>query len=126
MHNGYGGKTTVRALNGEEFKLACEMPIVKPNTKEWKEAVDAIRNGKGKGVNIRVNNRDDALKLINEAKGNSFKQMDTYTDTPYKSGYELHPNEAHLESTPHQDLEHIKFKDWEKGKSNGNEGHIFF
>jgi hypothetical protein len=42
-----------------------------------------------------------------------------YTDTPYKSGYEYHPNESHTINAPQNNLEHIKWKDWSSGKSSG-------
>ena len=46
----------------------------------------------------------------------------TYTNEPYKAGYEVHPAEPNVGNN----FPHIKWKDWTGGKSNGAEGHIFF
>jgi len=50
------------------------------------------------------------------------KQYGTYTDEVYKVGFEIHPAEPNVENN----LPHIKWQDWSKGKADGAEGHIFF
>lgn len=53
-------------------------------------------------------------------------EFPAYTDLPYKKGFEIHPNESGSASAPHNDLPHVKWKDWTSGKSTGSKGHIFF
>ncbi|WP_211233970.1 RHS repeat-associated core domain-containing protein [Chitinilyticum litopenaei] len=109
-------------LTGNDVGDATNLPIIKPGTPLWKQAVNTIKNG-GKS-NFRTANKADAEKLLTESKG-SIEKMDTYTETPYKRGYENHPNEQNTANAPENNLPHIKWKDWSTGKSSGGTGHIF-
>ena len=53
---------------------------------------------------------------------------DPYNNTGegYKKGYELHPNESHTRNASENNLPHVKWKDWESGRSSGGKGHVFF
>ncbi|MGL4231079.1 MAG: RHS repeat-associated core domain-containing protein, partial [Casimicrobium sp.] len=101
---------------------ATDLPIIKPGTKEWKDAVAKIKSG-GKS-NFRVDCQLNAEKMLMEAKPD-IQLMDTYCTCPYKKGYERHPNESHTQNAPQNDLPHLKWKDWECGKKAGGAGHIF-
>ena len=101
---------------------ASELKTIKKGTKEWDNAVKKIREG-GK-TNFKTETASDAKDLLKEARGN----MDVrkrYTDAKYKKGYEMHPNEGHTKNAPHNDLPHIKWKDWTDDDIGGS-GHIFF
>ena len=112
-------------LSGDFIDKASKLDVIKPGTKQWRQAVENIKTVRGKGKsNFRVANQEHAERLLSEAKPNMPK-FDTFTETPYKKGYELHPNESHTKNAPHQDLEHVKWKNWENGKS-GADGHIFW
>ena len=93
----------------------------KPGSPQWKDAVKTLRESKGKGINIKVENQADAHRLMKEA-GLDLELKPTYTNEPYKAGYEVHPAEPNVGNN----FPHIKWKDWTGGKSNGAEGHIFF
>lgn len=104
--------------------LACKassLTVIKKGTKEWDEAVKAIRSG-GK-PNFRVETATDAKNLLKEARGN-MNRYTRYTKKPYKKGFEMHPNESHTPNAPHNDLPHVKWKDW-LSPDDGS-GHIFF
>lgn len=58
-------------------------------------------------------------------RGGNMNRYHRYTDKPYKKGYEMHPNEAHTKRAPHNDLPHVKWKDWHSPDTPGY-GHIFF
>jgi hypothetical protein len=81
------------------------MEVIKPGTKQWRDAVKDMKFP-GKAKNYRVSSQADAERLLRESKGNMPKKA-TYTDDPYKKGYEVHPNEAHIKNAPHNDLPHI-------------------
>jgi hypothetical protein len=97
----------------------------KPGSPEWKAAVKTIEQGKGKGVNVKANNKADAERLLKES-GRDLEQKPTYGDEAYKSGYEVHSDVNQRELDVGNGLPHIKWKDWSKGKSGGAEGHIYF
>jgi RHS repeat-associated protein len=101
---------------------ASDLPIIRHGTKEWDDAVKAIKKG-GK-TNFRVSNIHDAKQLLKEGRGN-MNRYKRYTNKPYKKGYEVHPNEAHTQNAPHNDLPHLKWKDWHSADAPGI-GHIFF
>jgi RHS repeat-associated protein len=86
--------------------------------KVWRENVKAIKNGQGKGINVTVQTKNQALQLINEARPD-LQLKPTYSkESP---GYEIHPPEPGT-----NELAHVKWRDWSGGKSQGAEGHIFF
>ena len=91
----------------------------KPGTKSWNDAKKKIKEGKGKGVNVKVRNKEEAEKLINDAKP-ELERRPTYEADPPKAGYELHPVDNDY------NMPHIKWRDWSNGKSNGADGHIFW
>ena len=93
----------------------------KPGSPSWKESKKAIKEGKGKGINIEVSTEEQARQLLNEAR-RDMKEYEKYTKEPYKKGFEVHPTEPNVENN----LPHIKWKDWSTGKGNGANGHIFF
>ena len=101
---------------------ASDLKTIKKGTKEWDDAVKKIRAG-GK-TNFKTETASDAKDLLREARGN----MDIrkrYTNAKYGKGYEFHPNEMYTDNAPHNDLPHIKWKDWTAGDNSGS-GHIFF
>ncbi|WP_211264673.1 hypothetical protein [Gynuella sunshinyii] len=77
----------------DDIKNATDYPVLTPSTSAWK----------------------DAFKLLNETRP-ELPYMPTYTDIPYKAGYEIHPNESHTKNAPQNNLPHIKWKDWSQGK----------
>lgn len=93
----------------------------KPGSKNWRDAVKLIRDGKGKGINVETHSKADAQKLLQDARP-KLKEFDTYTAKEYKAGFEIHPAEPNVGNN----LPHIKWKDWTNGKSQGANGHIFF
>jgi hypothetical protein len=105
-------------------KKASTYKKIKPGSKEWNDAVKDMKQP-GKGKNYRVESEAEAKQLLKEAKG-EIPQQETYTKQPYKTGYEVHPNESGSANAPHNDLPHIKWKDWSGGKRTGGNGHIFF
>ena len=117
-------------LTGNEVNKASDLPVIKPGTKEWNNAVSTIRQG-GKS-NFRTSSEKDAVKLVKQGRGEDIKRMgssaDPYSElgAPYKKGYEIHPNESHLTNSPGNDLQHVKWKDWTAGRSQGGKGHVFF
>jgi RHS repeat-associated protein len=108
---------------GNEVGDASNLTLVKPGTKAWSNATKDIASG-GKS-NYRTGSKAEAEQLLNDAKPN-IPLKETYTNEPYKKGYEVHPNESHTINAPENNLPHIKWKDWEGGKSQGGAGHIFF
>jgi RHS repeat-associated protein len=90
-----------------------------PNSKSWNKAKKKIKEGKGKGINVKARNEEEAERLINEAKPDLEKRP-TYEANPPKSGYEVHPVDNEY------DMPHIKWRDWSSGKANGADGHIFW
>ena len=111
----------IRSVPTHYSTKASELPIVRPGTKAWEEAVEAIATGDG--VNVRVPTATDAKNLLREARGN-MNRYKRYTDKRYNKGYEMHPNESATRNAPHNDLPHVKWKDWHS--TDGGSGHIFF
>ena len=108
--------------DGNQITNASDLPTIKKGTKEWDAAVKQIREG-GK-TNFKTETASDAKDLLKEARGN----MDVrkrYTSAKYKKGYEMHPSEATTKNAPHNDLQHIKWKDW-IDENGAGAGHIFF
>jgi hypothetical protein len=117
-----GGDSTCAEAGGQ--KKATDLKVIRKGTKEWDEAVKDMK-APGKSKNYRVQTEEDAKDLLKEARGD-IQQKPTYVDGKYKKGFEVHPNEAGTRLAPHNDLPHIKWKDWEAGKSSGANGHVFF
>ncbi|WP_275938034.1 RHS repeat-associated core domain-containing protein, partial [Cronobacter malonaticus] len=112
----------------KQYDKASDLPVVKPNTKEWEEAVAALRKD-GRG-DIRVKNAADAKKLLKEARGNmDARKMYSYKKKKYSKGYEFHkPQHGSKpggwekgEVSVGNDLPHIKWRD-----GANDQGHIFF
>jgi hypothetical protein len=103
----------------------CDVDAGKPGSPEWRAAVKALAEGKGKGINANVETLEQARALIREARPDLIEYTDrgSYFMRQNKvvSGYELHPVEGSL----NKGLPHIKWRDWSAGKSDGAEGHIF-
>ncbi|EYT22408.1 RHS repeat-associated core domain protein [Acinetobacter sp. 1000160] len=114
-------------LTGEEVGDATNLPTIKPNTPQWKQAVDSIKNDGKSKPNFRVQDKETAEKLLNDSKKN-IPEYGTYTDTKYKVGYEHHPNESHTINAPQNNLQHIKWLDYSGGKKapTSGKGHIFY
>jgi len=100
---------------------ATSLPVTRPGTPAWEKAVDTLKQG-GR-ADIRVPSASDAKTLLTEGRGN-MNRYKKYTDKPYQKGYEMHPNESHTDNAPHNDLPHVKWKDWHS--NNTGKGHIFF
>ena len=110
---------TVRRV---ESGRASELPTIEKGTKEWDEAVKSIANGGN--TSYRTKTATEAKELLNEARGN-MNRYKQYTSKQYKKGYEMHPNEINTRNAPHNDLPHVKWKDWLDELHSGK-GHIFF
>jgi hypothetical protein len=103
----------------------CDLEAGRPGSPEWRRAVKAIREGKGKGIDTNVQTVEEARQLIREAR----PELIEYTDkgeyymrtNKIDAGFELHQ----VEPDYNKDLPHIKWKDWSQGKAAGAEGHIF-
>ncbi|BBA33020.1 YD repeat [Methylocaldum marinum] len=113
-------------MTGRRVDRASDLPIVRPGTPQWNEAVAALRRG-GRG-DIRVATIQDAKALLREARGNMDRRKN-YTQAFYRKGYEVHnaqnPLSRARETAVGNDLRHIK---WVEGtsKNDWSEGHIFF
>ncbi|AHN25716.1 RHS protein [Gilliamella apicola] len=110
-------------LTGKEVGNATNLPIIKRGSPEWKKATEIIQRG-GKS-NFRVKDRATAEQLLKDARG-KIEIQPTYSEIPYKKGYEHHPNESHTINAPENNIPHIKWKDWSLGKKSGGAGHIFY
>ncbi len=107
---------------------ASEMPVTRRGTPEWRAAVKD-NQAPGKSKNYRVDSEGDARAMMEESRPGMQQKGDDFTHwngDKYKTGYEVHPNESHTANAPHNDMPHIKWKDWSGGKSEGGNGHIFF
>lgn len=103
---------------------ASDLKVIKKGSKEWNAAVKDMKSA-GKSKNYRVATEGEARDLVKEARGD-IPEKPTYTSEPYQKGFEVHPNESGTVNAPHNDLPHLKWKDWSGGKSAGANGHIFF
>ncbi|MFP2470843.1 RHS repeat-associated core domain-containing protein, partial [Pseudescherichia vulneris] len=110
-------------LTGNEVGDATNLPVIKRGSPEWKKATESIQNG-GKS-NFRVKDKATAEQLLKDARG-KVDNHPTYSEVPYKKGYEHHPNESHTINAPENNIPHIKWKDWSSGKKSGGAGHIFY
>ncbi|RZJ61347.1 MAG: type IV secretion protein Rhs, partial [Flavobacterium sp.] len=108
-------------LTGNDVGDASNLPVIAKGSKEWKKASESIKKG-GK-TNFRVADQVTGEKLLKDAKGDMVNYA-TYTDQPYKKGFEHHPNESHT-NAPENNLPHLKWKDWIAGRKSGGAGHIF-
>ncbi|MGY5360297.1 hypothetical protein ACXFAT_21120 [Cronobacter dublinensis] len=109
---------------------ASNLPVIKPGTKEWKQAVDTIKNNGSSKPNFRVADRASAEKLMKDAKP-KIPEYGQYTGSKNyrnKEGYEHHPNESHTVNAPENNLPHIKWSDYSSGKKalGSGKGHIFY
>jgi hypothetical protein len=82
--------------------------------------VKQVREAKGKGNDINVKTQREAEAIIEEARP-EIEWNNTYQKPKTNIGKEIHPIDG-----SGQDLPHIKWKDWTKGKTDGAEGHIYF
>lgn len=110
-------------LTGNEVGNATNLPVIKRGSPEWKKVIETIQNG-GKS-NFRVKDKATAEQLLKDARG-KVDNHPTYSEVPYKKGYEHHPNESHTINAPENNIPHIKWKDWSSGKKSGGAGHIFY
>ena len=110
-------------LTGNEVGDATNLPVIKRGSPEWKKATETIQTG-GKS-NFRVKDKTTAEQLLKDARG-KVDNYPTYSEIPYKKGYEHHPNESHTINAPENNIPHIKWKDWSLGKKIGGAGHIFY
>ena len=112
-------------VHNAECTPATELKTIKKGTKEWDDAVTKIKAG-GKGNNFRVETVGEAKDLLQEGRGN-MNRYKRYSNAfkDAKKGYSVHPNESNTLHAPHNNLPHIKWKDWLSGDSSGT-GHIFF
>lgn len=102
--------------------VASTLKVIRPGTKEWDDAVGSIRTGGNS--DFRVGSRMEAVALLTQAR-NGMREYPTYYESDvYRKGYEHHPSEVATVNAPHNDLRHIKWKDYESEKSGG--GHIFY
>jgi exosome complex RNA-binding protein Csl4 len=105
----------------ENSVQASSLPVIRKGSKEWKDAVNAIR--RDDKVNVRVSNVHDAKALLKEALGN-MNRYKQYSEKihKYSKGYEMHQQfKGNYEGRAiTNDLKHIK---WKNGNS---KGHIFF
>ena len=121
--SGYaGGSVKQKTCGSKESGRASELPTIEKGTKEWDEAVKSIANGGN--TSYRTKTATEAKELLNEARGN-MNRYKQYTSKQYKKGYEMHPNEINTRNAPHNDLPHVKWKDWLDELHSGK-GHIFF
>jgi RHS repeat-associated protein len=113
-------------LTGKEVGNASNLPMMRPGTREWKEAVRAMAQGGKPYPNFRVKDKAAADRLLREGRG-EMENYPTYYGK-YEKGYEYHPaeNKQPNSRAKDNDLPHIKWKDWEAGKkAPSGAGHIF-
>lgn len=92
----------------------------KKGSKQWNKAKKKIKEGKGKGINVKTNSQEEAEQLLKEARP-SLEKKEPYSNDG-KSGYEIHPAEPNVGINK----PHIKWWDWSNGKADGANGHIHF
>lgn len=113
-----------------------KLPLLRKGSKEWKDAVDKLRNATGKGNNFLVENQKDALELLNEGRDGLTKRRSYWHDemkdkgmtpgknSPVNEGYEYHLKDEMKSTNGANDLQHIKWYDYRDGTR--IEGHIFY
>jgi len=105
-----------------KYARATALPVLEPNSKAWRQAVQALRTGGPEAINnVRVASASDARRLLDEAfprnSAQALKHSRTYTDMAKGApAYQFHPPDAQDVN----DLSHIKWQSPE------GEGHIFF
>ena len=108
----------------EEIEKEAENALPKagkPGSKDWEKTKKKIKDAKGKrGNDVQVENREEAEKLINDARP-EIKKGETYEDPKPKKSYEIHRSDG-----SGYDMPHIKWWDWSTGKSSGAQGHIYW
>jgi RHS repeat-associated protein len=117
-------KQTNRSDNQQSITKASEMPVIRPGSKEWLEASKSISQG-GK-TNIRVATSEEAEAILHQSRS-GMEIMPTYCEIGYDKGFEHHPSEENSKAKQN-DLPHVKWKDYEKGKKakGSGRGHIFY
>jgi RHS repeat-associated protein len=115
-------------LTGVVHEKATDLPVLKPGSKGWLAAINAIRK-EGKG-DVRAKDARDAKALLRESRGGmDARKMYAFENDKYDRGYEVHkpqhwryPGGWEEREVRHgNDLPHIKWRD-----GSGNYGHIFF
>ena len=117
-------------LTGNEVGDASNLPLIKPGTKEWKQAVDAMKNNGSSKPNFRVSDKATAEQLLKQSRSRipEFPEYFGSKNYPDKMGFEHHPNESHTINAPENNLPHIKWSDYSAGKKapSSGKGHIFY
>ena len=115
---------------------ASKYPLIRKGSKEWKDAVQSLRNATGKGNNFLVETQKDALELLKEGREGLTRRRSYWHDemkdkgiSPGKDsivneGYEYHLENEVLGTDGMNDLKHIKWYDYRDGTR--KEGHIFY
>ena len=105
---------------------ATSLPTLKQGSAEWKAAAKDISQGGKSASNYRTQTATEAKQLMNEGRGGltRYKQYSPAGKSA-KKGFEMHPNESGTKNAPHNDLPHVKWKDWHS-ETNSGDGHIFF
>ncbi len=106
----------------DENVPATGLSVIRQGTKQWNQAVSALRNlSKGK-LDFAVETASDAKELLTQARGNMnrYKQYSADKGITYKKGYEVHNDQNAREIGVGNDLQHLKWKDGKAG------GHIYF
>jgi RHS repeat-associated protein len=117
-------------LTDNEVGDASNLPVTKPGSKEWKQAVDMIRNNGSSKPNFRVADKSTAENLLKDSKPKipEYPEYFGSKNYPDKTGFEHHPSEAHTMNAPENNLPHIKWSDYGSGKKapGSGKGHIFY
>jgi len=108
-------------ISGSKVSNASDLPIIRSGTREWKEAIAALRRG-GRG-DIRVSSAREAKELLREARGN-MNRYRNYSPKSYDKGYEVHNVLNARELSAGNNLRHIKWRDWLS--TNSGSGHIYY
>ena len=129
------GLNPVNRITGQAVQRATDLPILRPGTQGWKDAITALQK-EGRG-DVRVAKMQDAKKLMDEA-GLRMDRRKMYTTEIYEKGYEVHKPQPGKdrqgsyckskerwekgETSVGNNIPHIK---WKRGGKSG-QGHIFF
>jgi RHS repeat-associated protein len=108
---------------------ATELPVLKPGSKPWKDAVNAIAKGtgkRGKAINVRVQSQREARQILEEARpGIPHRRSYSAPKTNENYGFEYHLENETIDTIVN-DLRHIKWYDWRSKSLFKGDGHIFF
>jgi hypothetical protein len=98
------------------------LDTVKPDTKEWDNAVNDLSSTEKGKVDVRTETASDADALLKESRGNMNRYKNYAKDkgVTYKKGYEVHNVQNSRELGVGNDLQHLKWKDGKAG------GHIYY